>query len=292
LHMLILFVLKASIVFSVFAIGLDSRPNFAIHLLRRPTQLARSLLAMDVIMPVVAVAIVWAFDLHEAVEVSLVALALSPVPPILPKKQIKARGEPSYAIGLLVVAAAVAVVFIPIAIELLGQFFQMQVHMRVWPIAQLVLMTVLAPLAVGMLVRLAAPAIASRISQTVALIAAVLLATSVLPLLFANWQAILALVGNGTVLAIAGFAFVGLGVGHMLGGPDPRDRVVLALATATRHPGIALAIGTTNFPEQKAVLPTILLYVLLVAILTFPYVLWRERALSVGHLRVGKQEGV
>jgi BASS family bile acid:Na+ symporter len=78
----------------------------------------------------------------------------------------------------------------------------------------------------------------------------------------------------------------------MLGGPDPRDRVVLALATATRHPGIALAIGTTNFPEQKAVLPTILLYVLLVAILTFPYVLWRERALSVGHLRVGKQEGV
>jgi BASS family bile acid:Na+ symporter len=139
-------------------------------------------------MPVVAVAIVWAFDLHEAVEVSRVALALLPVPPILPKKQIKARGEPSYAIGLLVVGAAVAVVFIPIAIELIGQFFEMQVHMRVWPIAQLVLMTVLAPLAAGMLVRLVAPAIALRISQSVALIAAVLLAVSVLPLLFANWS--------------------------------------------------------------------------------------------------------
>jgi BASS family bile acid:Na+ symporter len=140
-------------------------------------------------MPVVAVAIVWAFDLHEAVEVSLVALAL-------PKKQIKARGEPSYAIGLLVVGAAVAVVFIPIAIESIGQFFEMQVHMRVWPIAQLVLMTVLAPLAAGMLVRLVAPAIALRISQSVALIAAVLLAVSVLPLLFANWQAIIALVAR------------------------------------------------------------------------------------------------
>ena len=157
-QILIQFALKASIILSVFAIGLDSRPNDTISLVGRPALLARSLLAMDVIMPVLAAMIVWAFDLHEAVEVSLVALAVSPVPPLLPKKQIKAHGEPSYAIGLLVVAAAVAVVFIPFAIELLGQFLQMPVHMKVWPIAQLVLMTVLAPLVVGMLFRHIAPA--------------------------------------------------------------------------------------------------------------------------------------
>ena len=279
-QILIQFALKASIILSVFAIGLDSRPNDTISLVGRPALLARSLLAMDVIMPVLAAMIVWAFDLHEAVEVSLVALAVSPVPPLLPKKQIKAHGEPSYAIGLLVVAAAVAVVFIPFAIELLGQFFQMQVHMRVWPIAQLVLMTVFAPLVMGMLFRNIAPVIALRISKSVALVGVVLLAVSVLPLLFAAWPAIIALVGNGTIVAIATFVLVGLAVGHMLGGPDPHDRAVLALATATRHPGIALAIGTTNFPEQKAVLPAILLYAVLGAILTIPYVMWRKRALN------------
>ena len=279
-HILIQFALKASIILSVFAIGLDSRPNDTISLVGRPALLARSLLAMDVIMPVLAAMIVWAFDLHEAVEVSLVALAVSPVPPLLPKKQIKAHGEPSYAIGLLVVAAAVAVVFIPFAIELLGQFFQMPVHMRVWPIAQLVLMTVLAPLVVGMLFRHIAPVIAARISKSVALIAAGLLAVSVLPLMFAAWPSISALVGNGTIVAIATFVLLGLAVGHMLGGPNPHDRAVLALATATRHPGIALAIGTTNFPEQKAVLPAILLYAVLGAILTIPYVMWRKRALN------------
>ncbi len=279
-QILIQFALKASIVLSVFAIGLDSRPNDTISLVGRPALLAQSLLAMDVIMPVLAAAIVWAFDLHEAVEVSLVALAVSPVPPLLPKKQIKAHGEPSYAIGVLVVAAAVAVVFIPFAIELLGQFFQMRVHMRVWPIAQLVLMTVFAPLVMGMLFRNIAPVIALRISKSVALVGVVLLAVSVLPLLFAAWPAIIALVGNGTIVAIATFVLVGLAVGHMLGGPDPHDRAVLALATATRHPGIALAIGTTNFPEQKAVLPAILLYAVLGAILTIPYVMWRKRALN------------
>ncbi|KAF0136276.1 MAG: hypothetical protein FD148_267 [Methylocystaceae bacterium] len=92
---LILIALKASIALSVFAIGLDSQPNDATYLLRRPARLARSLVAMDIIMPVVAVAIVAAFNLPEAIEVSLVALAVSPAPPILPKKQIKAHGEPS-----------------------------------------------------------------------------------------------------------------------------------------------------------------------------------------------------
>ena len=205
------------------------------------------------------------------------ALAVSPVPPLLPKKQIKAHGEPSYAIGLLVVAAAVAVIFIPFAIELLGRFFQTPAHMSVWPIAELVLMTVFAPLMVGLLVRRIAPEIALRISKSVALIAAVLLAVSVLPLLFATWPAIIALVGNGTIVAVAAFVLVGLAVGHMLGGPGPHDRTVLALATAIRHPGIALAIGATNFPEQKAVLPAILLYAILGAILTIPYVMWRKR---------------
>ena len=72
-------------------------------------------------MPLIAVAIVATFHLPDAIEVSLLALALSPAPPILPKKQIKAHGEPSYAIGLLVFAAVVAVVYIPAAIELLNK---------------------------------------------------------------------------------------------------------------------------------------------------------------------------
>jgi BASS family bile acid:Na+ symporter len=274
---LVLVSLKASIALSVFAIGLDSQPNDAAYLLRRPARLARSLLAMDVIMPVLAVALVTAFDLPEAIEVSLVALAVSPAPPILPKKQIKARGEPSYAIGLLVVAAVVAVVYIPVVFELLNRFLPMPVHMKAWPIAHLVLMTVLAPLVAGMLVRQSTPAAALRISRPVAFIAAVALVVSILPVLYAASPAIIALVGNGTIVAIAAFVLVGLAVGHMLGGPDSHHRTVLALATATRHPGIALAIGSTNFPEQRAVLPAILLYVLLCSIFTIPYTFWRKR---------------
>ena len=47
-----------------------------------------------------------------------------------------------------------------------------------------------------------------------------------------------------------------------MGGPKPGNRTTLALFTAARHPGIAVAIATTNFPQQKLVLPTVLLYLL------------------------------
>jgi BASS family bile acid:Na+ symporter len=275
---LILFTLKASVALSVFAIGLESRPKEAAYLLSRPAQLARSLVAMDVIMPLIAIAIVVAFDLSSAIEIALVALAVSPVPPLLPKKQIKAHGEPSYAIGLSVAAAVVAVVFIPVAAEFLGRYFHTSAHMEPWPIARLVLATIFVPLIAGMLVNKFAAPISWRIAKPLARAGVALLIVSILPILYTAWPAIVALVDNVAIVAIAAFVLLGLAVGHILGGPDPHHRTVLALATAVRHPGIALAIGTTNFPELKTIQPAILLYALLGAILTIPYVIWRKRA--------------
>src|SRR5271157_5033442 len=258
---LILLALKASIVLSVFAIGLGSRVDDTLFLLRRPRLLLRSALAMNVVMPLVAAAMAWRFDLPEAVEVSLVALAVSPVPPLLPKKQIKAHGEPSYAIGLLVGAALVAILFVPIAVELIGLTFQTPVHMSPWPIAKLVFATVFAPLVAGIIVRRLAPGLAARLARPIGLIASVVLALCFLAILLTAWPSIVDLAGTGAFWAVAAFVAIGLAVGHLLGGPDPNDRTVLALATATRHPGVAMAIASANFPGYKAVLPALLLYV-------------------------------
>jgi BASS family bile acid:Na+ symporter len=274
---LILLALKASVVLSVFAIGLVSRVDDTLFLLGRPRLLLRSVLAINVVMPLVAAAMAWGFDLPQAVEVALVALAVSPVPPLLPKKQIKAHGQPSYAIGLLVGAALVAVLFVPIAVELLGLAFRLPIHMSPWPIAELVLATVLAPLLAGIVFRRLAPGPAARFARPVGLIANVVLALGFLAVLVTAWPSIAALFGTGAFWAVAGFVGSGLAVGHLFGGPDPNDRTVLALAAATRHPGVAMAISSANFPGYNEVLPAFLLYVVFGAILAIPYVMWRKR---------------
>jgi BASS family bile acid:Na+ symporter len=76
------------------------------------------------------------------------------------------------------------------------------------------------------------------------------------------------------------FAFIGIVIGHFLGGPEMENRPVLALATATRHPAIALAIANVNFPDQKQSAPAVLLYLLVSAILAVPYLNWIKTKVS------------
>ena len=70
---------------------------------------------MFVVMPVLAVALDKAFDFRHEIEVALVALSLSPVPPLLMKKEDKAGGSQSYALGLLVTMGVLSLAVVPLA---------------------------------------------------------------------------------------------------------------------------------------------------------------------------------
>jgi BASS family bile acid:Na+ symporter len=128
-----------------------------------------------------------------------------------------------------------------------------------------------------MVVRRVTPRIAERMAQPISLVATVLLVASILPILFTAWPAMVSLVGNGTIVALGAFTLAGLIAGHLLGGSDPDDCTVLALATASRHPGVALAIASANFPGQKLVAAALLLYLIVSAIVSIPYLIWRRR---------------
>jgi BASS family bile acid:Na+ symporter len=115
--------LQVSILATVFGFGLGATFDTVLFLVRRPGILARSLLAMFVVMPVIAVLLVRAFDFPSTVEIALVALAISPLPPVLPNRLIKAGGRASYAISLVATAGLASIILIPLAIELLGRHF-------------------------------------------------------------------------------------------------------------------------------------------------------------------------
>ena len=277
----VLLTIKASIVLTVVGLGLHASWRDALYLFRKPALLIRSLLSMNVIMPVVAAGLVVAFDLPTTVKFALVALALSPVPPILPKKELKAGGHAQYAIGLLASLALLSIATVPIAVAWLGSAFHRTGAIGPLAVAKIVLTSVLAPLVVGIVVRQAKPAFAEKSARPVAMLGTVLLILSALPLIYASWPAIRALVGNGTVLIIAAMAAIALAVGHLLGGPDPDDRTVLALSTASRHPAIALAVAVAAGAESKPELAAILLYLIVAALVSVPYVAWRKRQSGV-----------
>jgi BASS family bile acid:Na+ symporter len=142
-------------------------------------------------------------------------------------------------------------------------------------IASVVLISVIVPLVAGVTIRHFAPDLASRIERPISRFATQLLIVAVVPVLFIAWHAISALIGNGIVIMLVLFTLIGVALGHFLGGPDPDDRTVLALATGTRHPGVALAIASLNFPYEKAVMAVVLYHLVIGAIVSIPYVRWR-----------------
>jgi len=269
--------IQASLIVIVFCVALNTRQGDLLSLLRRPGLLLRSVLAMNVLLPVIAVLLAMGLGLNRQVEIALIALAVSPVPPILPNKQIKAGSSASYAVALLAWSAIVAIVMIPASIEVLQWIFKRPLEVPASLVLKAVGISVLAPLLAGVVVRQLAPAIAARIARPLSTLASILLIAAFVPVLIVAWPELRAQIGNFTLVAIVVLVLAGLLVGHLLGGPAAGDRTALALSTASRHPGVAIAVATAVAPGDKEVIAAVLLAFLVSIVATMPYTRWRQR---------------
>ena len=277
LGMIVGLALKASIMLTLFGFGLNATREDLLYLLRRPRLLVRSLSAMFVVMPVFAILMTELGSFNRAVVIALIALSISPVPPLLPRKVTKSGGHPPYGLGLMVTAALFSIVFVPLAVYLIGKYFNRPFAMGPGAVAELIVLSVLAPLAAGIVFRKVAPTTAERIADPLTRIVGIALLIGVLCILAFSLPTAWALIGNGTIVAFVVFVIVGLAVGHFFGGPGLEQRATLALSTASRHPALALAIAGVNIPEERRVIDAVLLYLVLSALLTIPYVAWQRK---------------
>jgi len=266
-----------SIALIVFALGLRCRPSEVIYLLRERSLLLRSIAAMNVLQPIVAALLVSLTHVHAAVKIALVALAVSPVPPILPGKELKLVTRDSYVYGLLVATSVLAIILVPVTIALLGALSGRELRVAPVTVARIVGGSILVPLGFGVLIGHLLPTFAAKANPIVSRIGTLVLMLAAVVALCALWRPISWLIGDGTLLLCIVFATIGLVVGHTLAGPASDDRTVLALSTAARHPGVAVAIGAAAFPGQKMVPAAVVLYLLASAIVSVPYTAWRRR---------------
>ena len=271
LFKLAVLVLKVSVFMQVVAIGLGTTWHDATYLFRRPRLLVNSILARNVAVPIVAILLIKTFSFQVAVAITLGVLAVTPVPPLLPRSQLKAGARSEYVLGLLVSQGLLAIVLVPVTIELMNLALGSQAHFSAGRVAALVAQTILIPLAVGMLATKFRPKLQS-FAPHLLMVGTVLLIAGAIPLLIVGWKAFGALTGNGALLAMAIFVIAGTAAGHLLGGPRAQDRTVLAAAASSRHPALALAIANANFPEQtKLVAGALVIYLILRVVVLFPY---------------------
>lgn len=243
-----------------FSVGMSASGADLRGTLRRPALMLTSLVAVMVTVPTIAVIIVKSFSLPPFVGAGILIAAIAIGPVAAFKKVHRVGGDENYALGLNVVLLLSSLVYVPVAVLVLGFLFDRNLHLGVADVAKVILPLQLLPLLVGAVLGKLAPRFTSRIEKPVTRVTNVLLllvfaAAMVLffkPLVALGWRA---------WVAIASFAVLADATGFILGGPGRDRRIVLAAFTGLRFPGLAILLSHLA-KDGKQTIPVIVAYFL------------------------------
>ncbi len=266
--------LQVSALATVFALGLRATADEVAHLAHRPRLLARSLLAMYVLTPLIAVGLVIVFKAPSSVEIAVLLMTIAAGAPALPKKLLKVGANEPYVYSLAVITALLAIITVPASLAVLSALFDRDASVPSGQVASVIIMGFLAPLAAGMVVRYLWPALAARVGEPLIRTAGMILLALLVLYVAGNLSAIVG-IGPTAFMLILVMTWAALAVGHALGGPDPNDRTSLALACATRFPAIGVLVASLNFPNVKP-LPLVAAYAVASTLAVIPYMRWRK----------------
>lgn len=259
----------------VLAVALHSKRGDLVYVLQRPAQLTRAILAVLVIPPIVAGILVALLPIDPVVKAGIMVMAISPVPPLVPGKELAVGARKEYAYGIYVAMALLSIISVPIVFALAAFAFGRHDTISALTIATSVFGSVIIPLIIGLVVRQLAPDFAERAWSAVYKLSMLLIVIAFIPILIASWSAMIDLIGNGTLAVMGLVTAACLAGGHLLGGPDPRDRATLAVAASVRHPGMALSIAGATFHDPR-VSAAVLLFMLWGLVVAFPYQRWMK----------------
>lgn len=250
-----------------FAVGLSAGSAELGALRRRPLLLIKALFAVLVLVPAIAVLLVKWVQPPTAIGGGLLIAALSIGPVAALKRSKKNDPERDVALGLNLVLLLMSVVFVPLAVWLIGFAFGRELHLSVGEVANTILPLQFVPLFAGLALSRAAPRFVERIEKPVTLAtnAALLLVAACVVVLF--FEKLVGLGGRSWVL-IATFSAMSMLVGHALGGPSPGTRMVVATFSALRFPALGLTIArvATNAEVVPVLLASVMCSVIIISV--------------------------
>ncbi|MCX7098362.1 MAG: hypothetical protein NTV43_10720 [Methylococcales bacterium] len=280
---MLLIIIKLAITSLVFATGLSAVRGDLFWIWRHPSLLARSFLAMYILVPLVAIAMVMAFDLPRGTKMGLLFLSISAGAPLLPRKLLKIGGDPAFAYSIVIATSMAAIITVPASLALLQPLLPTGMDVKIGQLAATILKTFLLPLTAGMLVRKFYPSGADKLGDPIMRYAGMLLIMGAVGIMVSSFRQIIGL-GLPSITAFAGLTFIALAIGHCLGGPDAAQRTSLAVSCASRHIGLALVLAADIKGSGSS--PIIATYLFSSALVSIPYLRWRKKVLSKG-VKVG-----
>lgn len=254
----------AAVIAWVAAEGTRVSPRDLKVLWRRPELLIRGVLAVMVLVPVLALAVVLLVQPSRRFAVGLSLLAASPLAPVAIARVGRSGDDHRVGASLHVALALLSVVSVPLVVERMGHALHFQGVAPALAIARSVFISVLLPFAGGMAVNALFPARAPLLRKVLTLGGLIVFIVATALVARAAGRAFFE-AGPRDYVATVLFCVVALASGHLLAFDD-EVRTTFALESAARNPAIALMIATRSFGPVKAaavLMPYLVIYFLL-----------------------------
>jgi BASS family bile acid:Na+ symporter len=239
---------------------------------KRPSLLARSLLATLVVVPIATVLLLQLLHVPELVRagltVMILAIGLGPPNALIRSRAADDRAI-SYELGLNLTLLVVSIGFLPLAVALHGAIFHHHLQLGAGQVASVVLFRELIPLALGIAVGRRYARQLEGLARHAGLFVNVVLLVVVVFALAATWRGLLGIGAAGWLASLA-VALMAVVIGHALGGPDRETRGVLAAFSSVRFPALALLLVSV-IPQGRRLIPVVLAYVIASAVVVAAY---------------------
>ena len=258
----------AVLVFSVssmLAVGFSYALRDIVDPLRDLRGVLLTLVANFILVPLLAYIVVRLLPLDPAAQVGLMLVATAAGAPFLIKLTQLANGDTAFGAGVLVLLLVGTIVYMPLVVP----FVAPEATVSATSIAMPLILTMLLPLAAGLLIDARFKRLADGLQRISNMASSIALVALVALTFLANFQDILGVFGTGAIAAallVIGGSFA---LGYLLGGADPREREVIALATAQRNVAAATVVATQSFDDPDTLVMVVVTSIVSMAAL-FP----------------------
>lgn len=242
----------------MLSIGLSQGLANLFLLWRQRSLFIKCLLASFVVVPIAAIAINQVLPLSFPIRVGLATMAICPGAPMIYKKLLKGKASSELAGSYQITMGILAVIFVPIWINVLSNLYPSDAVVDSATIFKQVASAQLVPIIIGVAIKEAFSEFADDWEPTISKIGNFLLLGVVFLIMAVALPKVLT-IGIVPVIAAILFAIACIVSGHILAGPEPKNRLTIAVANSTRNAGLALAIATMNF-EDPGILGAIATY--------------------------------
>jgi BASS family bile acid:Na+ symporter len=243
-----------ALVTMMLAMGLRVGGQELLASARPARRLILGLIVNFALVPAITLGLLHVFRADSMVSVGFVILAVCPGAPVGPPITAIARGDVPWALGLMLILAALSAIVTPALLGVLLPWVAPAtvLHMNYLGIIRVLLMTQLVPLVLGLGIHHVRPVWSRLAAGPAGLLANILLLALVGTIVATQYPSLAAIRPRGW-LGMVLLLMASLGLGWTCGGPGLASRKALAMTTATRNVAVGLAIATRNFSSTPAI---------------------------------------